>query len=98
MNQGALVSMRIVEEGWKVGFMYRREPNNPADSGWTFFAGNEDEQPLLSPAATAFSKGQAPLAPRTTKQAEYLALSLCLIFSLYLLSAAPASWSACSSL
>ena len=43
MNQGALVSKRIVEEGWKVGFMYRREPNNPADSGWTFFAGNEDE-------------------------------------------------------
>lgn len=43
MNQGALVSRRIVEEGWKVGLMYRREPNNPADSGWTFFAGNEDE-------------------------------------------------------
>lgn len=32
MNQGALVSRRIVEEGWKVGFMYRCEPNNPADS------------------------------------------------------------------
>lgn len=43
MNQGALVSRKIAEEGWKVGFMYRREPNNPADSGWTFFAGNEDE-------------------------------------------------------
>ena len=36
--------------------------------------------------------------PQTTKQAEYLALSRCLIFSLYLLSAAPVSWSACSSL
>lgn len=23
--------------------MYRRKPNNPTDSGWTFFAGNEDE-------------------------------------------------------
>lgn len=44
MNQGALVSRRIVEDGWKVGFMYRCEPNNPADSGWIFFAGNEDEQ------------------------------------------------------
>lgn len=44
MNQGALVSKKIVEEGWKVGFMYRRKPNNPADSGWTFLAGNEDEQ------------------------------------------------------
>ena len=36
--------------------------------------------------------------PQTTKQAEYPALSRCLIFSLYLLSAAPVSWSACSSL
>ena len=36
--------------------------------------------------------------PRTTIQAEYLALSRCLILSLYLLSAAPVSWSACSSL
>ena len=35
---------------------------------------------------------------RTTKQAEYLALSRCLILSLYLLSAAPVSWYACSSL
>ena len=43
MNQGALVSRRIVEDGWKVGFMYRCEPNNPADSGWIFLAGNEDE-------------------------------------------------------
>ena len=36
--------------------------------------------------------------PRTTKQAEYLALFRCLILSLYLLSAALVSWSACSSL
>ena len=44
-------------------------------------------------------KGRCPLwKPRTTKQAEYLALSRCLILSLYLLSAAPVSWSGCSSL
>ena len=36
--------------------------------------------------------------PLTTKQAEYPAFSRCLILSLYLLSAAPVSWSACSSL
>ena len=36
--------------------------------------------------------------PQTTKQAEYLALPRCLILSLYLLSAAPVSWSACSTL
>lgn len=44
MNQLALVSKKIVEEGWKVGFMYRKELNNPKDSGWIFFAGNEDEE------------------------------------------------------
>lgn len=44
MNQLALVSKKIVEEGWKVGFMYRQEPNNPKDSGWIFVAGNEDEE------------------------------------------------------
>ena len=43
-------------------------------------------------------KGEPLWKPQTTKQAEYLALSRCLIFSLYLLSAAPVSWSACSSL
>lgn len=44
MNQLALVSKKIAEEGWKVGFMYRQEPNNPRDSGWVFLAGNEDEE------------------------------------------------------
>ena len=48
--------------------------------------------------AKSCAKGQAPLEPLTTKQAEYPALSRCLILSLYLLSAAPVSWSACSSL
>ena len=48
--------------------------------------------------AKSCAKGKPLWKPRTTKQAEYLALSRCLIFSLYLLSAAPVSWSACSSL
>ena len=43
MNQGALVSRKIIDEGYKVGFMYRCEPNNPKDSGWVLLAGNEDE-------------------------------------------------------
>ena len=43
-------------------------------------------------------RGKPLWKPQTTKQAEYLALPRCLIFSLYLLSAAPVSWSACSSL
>lgn len=44
MNQLALVSKKIVDEGWKVGFMYRQELNNPNDSGWIFLAGNEDDE------------------------------------------------------
>lgn len=44
LNQRALVSKKIIDKGWKVGFMYRCEPNNPSDSGWTFLAGNEDAQ------------------------------------------------------
>ena len=43
-------------------------------------------------------RGKPLWKPLTTKQAEYPALPRCLILSLYLLSAAPVSWSACSSL
>ena len=39
-------------------------------------------------------RGKPLWKPQTTKQAEYTALSRCLILSLYLLSAAPVSWSA----
>ena len=39
--------------------------------------------------AKSCAKGKPLWKPRTTKQAEYLALPRCLIFSLYLLSAAP---------
>ena len=46
-------------------------------------------------ASKVVCQGASPLwKPQTTKQAEYLALSRCLILSLYLLSAAPVSWSA----
>lgn len=48
--------------------------------------------------AKSCAKGVPLWKPLTTKQAEYPALSRCLILSLYLLSAAPVSWSACSSL
>ena len=39
----AYVSNRIIEDGWKVGFMYREEAVNENDSGWSFLAGNEDD-------------------------------------------------------
>lgn len=40
----SFVSKKIIEEGWKVGYMERNEPMNEQDSGWSFFAGNEDDE------------------------------------------------------
>ncbi|NIJ20231.1 hypothetical protein FHS95_002461 [Sphingomonas naasensis] len=39
---GCLSTDRIVVEGKRVGYMYREEPHNELDSGWRFFAGDED--------------------------------------------------------
>ena len=43
-NQTAYLSKKIIEEGWKVGYMYRDEATNESDSGWSFMAGNEDDE------------------------------------------------------
>ncbi|MCM1325292.1 MAG: DUF2185 domain-containing protein [Bacteroidales bacterium] len=43
LNSYAYVSKKITREGWKVGYMERREPIREGDSGWFFFAGNGDE-------------------------------------------------------
>ena len=40
---GAIASDRVTVDGQRVGYMYRSEPMNPADSGWTFLAGDEDD-------------------------------------------------------
>ena len=41
---GCIATDRITIDGYPVNFMYRAEPNNPADSGWCFFSGiNEDD-------------------------------------------------------
>lgn len=45
-NLTAVVSKRIIEEGWKVGYMERTEPHDKDDSGWFFASGNEDEEYL----------------------------------------------------
>lgn len=34
---------RITVDGALVGYMYREHPKNDLDSGWRFFAGDEDE-------------------------------------------------------
>ena len=70
----------------------------PPRRQWHFY-GNADRAYNTLHFASKVVCQRVPLwKPRTTKQAEYLALPRCLIFSLYLLSAAPVSWSACSSL
>lgn len=43
-GEGCIVSDKITKEGFKVGYMYRDEPNSDyPDSGWRFYAGNEDD-------------------------------------------------------
>lgn len=52
MNIGALlaiVSKKIIDEGWKVGYMERNEPRDKNDSGWFFASGNEDDTYLSDP-------------------------------------------------
>lgn len=44
LNQTAYLSKKILEEGWKVGYMHRDESVNENDSGWSFMAGNEDDE------------------------------------------------------
>jgi len=40
---GCIASDRITVDRRPVGYMYREEPDYDGDSGWRFFAGDEDE-------------------------------------------------------
>ena len=44
LNKKAYLSKKVIDENWKVGYMYRAEPLNGHDSGWAFMAGNEDDE------------------------------------------------------
>ena len=44
LSKTAYVSRKIFDEGWNVGYMVRDEALNENDSGWSFMAGNEDEE------------------------------------------------------
>lgn len=44
LNKTAFVSKRVLEEGWKIGYMCRDEALDERDSGWSLMAGNEDEE------------------------------------------------------
>ena len=49
-GEGCIVSDKITKDGYKVGYMYRENPNegNP-DSGWRFLAGDEDPDYMSNP-------------------------------------------------
>ena len=38
------ISGKISNEGMKVGFMYREEPDDSSDSGWRFLSGTENQK------------------------------------------------------
>jgi hypothetical protein len=40
---GGFATDRIMVEGKKIGYLYREAPDRPDDSGWRFFAGDEDQ-------------------------------------------------------
>ena len=44
LGQVAYVSKKIMEEGRKIGYMRRDESLRDGDSGWSFMAGDEDEE------------------------------------------------------
>jgi len=46
---GCLATDRIMVDGCKVGYMYRQQPVNEGDSGWCFFAGDEDDAYTCNP-------------------------------------------------
>lgn len=49
-GEGCLVSDKITKEGYKIGYMYREQPDEgKPDSGWRFMAGNEDDEYINNP-------------------------------------------------
>lgn len=44
-DKACLASKKILKDGYKVGYMYREEPESSyPDSGWRFFAGDETDE------------------------------------------------------
>ena len=49
-GEGCFASDKITKDGFKVGYMYREEPDEGVpDSGWRFFAGNETDAYINNP-------------------------------------------------
>lgn len=54
-GEGCIVSDKITKEGYKVGYMYREQPDEGRpDSGWRFMAGNEDDEYMNNPIIIIF--------------------------------------------
>jgi hypothetical protein len=43
LSRAALVSNRVAQDGAQVRWMYRKAPDNPHDSGWRVFSGDESD-------------------------------------------------------
>ena len=44
-GEGCIVSDRITKDGFKVGYMYREQPDDGRpDIGWRFMSGNENDE------------------------------------------------------
>src|SRR5262245_43138383 len=46
---GCFATDMITIDGYKVGLMYRQEPDNDLDSGWRFLAGRESQEYMDNP-------------------------------------------------
>ena len=44
-----LATDRIMVDGAKIAYMYRETPDEESDSGWRFFAGDEEDEYLENP-------------------------------------------------
>lgn len=49
MSLLAIVSKKITEENWNVGYMIREESDREGSSGWWIYAGDEDDDYLSNP-------------------------------------------------
>jgi hypothetical protein len=49
-GDGCFASDKITKKGYKVGYMYREQPDEGTpDSGWRFLAGDEDDEYINNP-------------------------------------------------
>ncbi len=49
LGKTAILSKKIREEGWKIGYGIRMEATNERDSGWAFSVGNETDEYINDP-------------------------------------------------